>query len=230
MNKVTHFETAELLATTAANYFVKLAKDCISRKGKFIVALSGGSTPSTMYALLASPAYKEIDWKNIYVFWGDERCVALYSNDNNAFNSKNILLDKVPIPKKNIFVIPVDETPVNAAIYYEATIKIFFKTDKPVFDLILLGMGDDGHTASLFPHTTILQEKNKLVKEVFLADKNMWRVSFTAPLINMAAHTLFLIAGKTKVPMVDIILNGEKNIEKYPAQMIDNAEWFVNTK
>jgi 6-phosphogluconolactonase len=228
MNTVTHFDTAGILARAAANYFAELARNCIKQKGKFIVALSGGNTPASMYALLASPPYKEIDWKKIYIFWGDERCVALDSSDNNAFNAKSILLDKVPIPKKNIFTIPVDESPVNAAIYYEATIKIFFKTDKPIFDLILLGMGDDGHTASLFPYSSILQEKNKLVKEVFLADKNVWRVSLTEPIINAATHKLFLIAGKAKAPMLDIILYREKNTEKYPAQMIQDAEWFVS--
>jgi 6-phosphogluconolactonase len=228
MNTVTHFNTATLLAEAAANYFAKLADDCIQKKGKFTVALSGGNTPAAMYALLASPTYKHMDWKNIYFFWGDERCVALDSNDNNAFNAKKNLLDKVAIPKKNIFIIPVDESPVNAAIYYEATIKIFFKTDKPVFDLILLGMGDDGHTASLFPHTTILQEKNKLVKEVFLEEKNVWRISLTAPIINQAVHKLFLIAGKNKAHILDIILHGEKNLEQYPAQMIKDAEWFVS--
>jgi 6-phosphogluconolactonase len=153
--------------------------------------------------------------------------VPLDSSDNNAFNAKNVFLSKIKIPAKNIFIIPVDETPVNAAIYYEATIKIFFKTDKPIFDLILLGMGDDGHTASLFPYSSILQEKNKLVKEVFLADKNVWRVSLTEPIINVAAHKLFLISGKTKASILDTVLHGEKNIEKYPAQMIEDAEWFV---
>ncbi len=228
MNTVNHFDTAILLIEATANYFVKLAKENIDQKGKFIVALSGGNTPLVLYQLLASPIYSnQINWKKVFVFWGDERCVALDSNDNNAFNAKNMLLDKVSIPKKNIFIIPVDETPTNAAIYYEATIKIFFKTDKPVFDLILLGMGDDGHTASLFPYSSILQEKNKLVKEVFLKEKNIWRISLTEPIINAAKHKLFLITGKTKAAMLDIILHGEKNIEKYPAQMIENAEWFV---
>ncbi len=229
MNTVTHFDTPTLLTEAAANYFVKLANEGIEKKGKFIVALSGGSTPMTLYQLLASPTYyNQINWKKVFIFWGDERCVPLDSSDNNAFNAKTILLDKVPIPKKNIFIIPVNETPVNAAIYYEATIKIFFKTDKPVFDLILLGMGDDGHTASLFPHTSILQEKNKLVKEVFLADKNVRRVSLTTPIINAAAHKLFLIVGKAKASVLDIILHAEKNYDKYPAQMIEDAEWFVS--
>jgi 6-phosphogluconolactonase len=229
MNKITNFNTAELLAEAAANYFIKLANAHIEKKGKFTIALSGGNTPMALYKLLASPTFNlQIDWKKVFVFWGDERCVPLDNSDNNAFNAKNSFLNKIKIPAKNIFVIPVDETPINAAIYYEATIKIFFKTDKPVFDLILLGMGDDGHTASLFPYSSILQEKNKLVKEVFLADKNAWRVSLTEPIINAAMHKLFLIAGKSKSAILDIVLHGEKNIEKYPAQMIENAEWFVS--
>jgi 6-phosphogluconolactonase len=229
MKTVTHFDTPHLLATATADYFVKLSNEAIAAKGKFTVALSGGSTPAALFAILATEDYvSKINWKNVYVFWGDERCVALDSTDNNAFNAKNILLNKVPIPKKNIFAIPVDETPVNAAIYYEASIKISFKTDKPIFDLILLGMGDDGHTASLFPYTTILQEKIKLVKAVFLADKNVWRISLTEPIINAAKHKLFLVAGRAKAPMLDIVLNGKKDIEKYPAQMVENGEWFVS--
>jgi 6-phosphogluconolactonase len=229
MHTITNFDSAELLTEAAANYFVMLAKENIEKKGKFTVSLSGGSTPIALYRLLASPTISHlIDWKKMFVFWGDERCVALDSNENNAFNAKNVLLSKIKIPAKNIFIIPVDETPVNAAIYYEATIKIFFKTDKPVFDLILLGMGDDGHTASLFPCSSILQEKNKLVKEVFLAKKNVWRVSLTEPILNAATHKLFLVTGKAKAPMLDIILHGEKDIEKYPAQVIEDAEWFVS--
>jgi 6-phosphogluconolactonase len=229
MNTITNFDTAELLAEAAANYFVAFANECIEKKGKFTVALSGGSTPVALYKLLASPTFcNQIEWKKVFIFWGDERCVPLDSIDNNAFNAKNAFLNKIKIPSKNIFIIPVDETPVNAAIYYEATIKIFFKTDKPVFDLILLGMGDDGHTASLFPHTKILLEKQRLVSEVYLSEKDSWRISLTVSIINAALHKLFLVAGKAKKPMLNIILHGEKNIEKYPAQMIENSEWFVS--
>ncbi|MCY7291732.1 MAG: 6-phosphogluconolactonase, partial [Ferruginibacter sp.] len=190
---------------------------------------SGGTTPTAMYKLLATDFYsKKIDWKNCYFFWGDERCVPLNDKDNNSFNAKNILLDKVPVPKKNIFITPVDESPVNAAIYYEATIKISFKTDKPSFDLILLGMGDDGHTASLYPHTTILYEEKALVKEVYVEEIKMNRVSFTAPLINNAKHILFLVAGKDKEPMLKKVLTGNYEPENYPAQLIKNAAWFVS--
>ena len=229
MNKVTHFANADLLAKAAAEYFIKLAAEAIQLKGKFTVALSGGNTPAAMYKLLSTDFYiNQIDWKNIYFFWGDERCVALNDKNNNSYNAKNILLDKVSIPKKNIFIIPVDESPVNAAIYYEATIKIFFKTDKPVFDLILLGMGDNGHTASLFPNTTILQEAKALVKEVYVDEIKMDRISFTAPLINNAKHILFLVTGKEKQQMLKTVLEGKYEPEKYPAQMIKNAEWFVS--
>ena len=229
MNKVTHFDNADLLAKAAAEYFIKLAKEAIALKGKFTVALSGGNTPAALYKLLTTDFYSnQLEWKKIYFFWGDERCVPLNDKDNNSFNAKKILLDKVPVPKKNIFIIPVDESPVNAAIYYEASIKIFFKTDNPVFDLILLGMGDNGHTASLFPHTTILHEEKALVKEVYVDEIKMNRVSFTAALINNAKHILFLVAGKDKKPMLKKVLDGQYNPEEYPAQMIKHAEWFVS--
>lgn len=229
MNNVIYFDNADILAKAAAEYFIKLAAEAIQLKGKFTVALSGGNTPSAMYTLLSTDFYSnQLEWKNIYFFWGDERCVPLNDKNNNGYNIKNILLDKVSVPKKNIFIIPVDESPVNAAIYYEATIKIFFKTDKPVFDLILLGMGDNGHTASLFPNTSILQEEKALVKEVYVDEIKMNRVSFTAPLINNAKHILFLVTGKEKQQMLKTVLEGKYEPEKYPAQMIKNAEWFVS--
>ena len=229
MNKVFHFNNADLLAKAAAEYFIQLAAEAIKLKGKFTVALSGGNTPAAMYKLLATDFYStKVDWKKCYFFWGDERCVPLNDKDNNSFNAKNIFLDELAVPKKNIFVIPVDESPVNAAIYYEATLKIFFKTDKPVFDLILLGMGDNGHTASLFPYSTILQETKALVKEVYVDEVKMNRVSFTAPLINNANHILFLVNGADKKDMLELVLYGKKEPQKYPAQLIEDSEWFIS--
>lgn len=229
MNKITNFDSADLLAKAAAEYFIKVANESIELRGKFTVALSGGNTPATMFKLLATANYSnQINWKNVFVFWGDERCVPLEDINNNSFNAKKILLDKVTIPKKNIFVIPVNETPKNAAIYYEATIKIFFKTDKPIFDLILLGMGDNGHTASLFPHTSILHEEIALVKEIYVEEIKMDRISFTVPLINDAQHILFLVTGKDKESMLKKVLEGNYEPENYPAQLIKNAEWFVS--
>ena len=229
MSEIVNFDTPELLAKAAAEYFIQLAAEAIQLKGKFTVALSGGNTPAAMYKLLATEFYsKQIDWKKCYFFWGDERCISLTDKDNNSFNAKNIFLDKVPVQKKNIFIIPVDESPKNAAIYYEATLKSFFKSDKPIFDLILLGMGDNGHTASLFPHTTILNETKALVKEVYVDEVKMHRVSFTAPLINNATHILFLITGTNKKEMLEKVLFGDYEPEKYPAQLIKNPEWFLS--
>ena len=228
MYNLTHFDSRELLAKAAADNFVTLANAVIQANGKFTVALSGGSTPAAMYSILASDEYKnKVDWTKVFVFWGDERCVPFDSPENNSHNAKELLLNKINIPQENIFTIPTYLSPADAAKSYAKIIRLFFNDPIPIFDLILLGMGDDGHTASLFPHTTILQEKNAIVKEVFLENKNVYRISFTEPLINNAKQILFLIAGKEKEKMLDTILNGAYLPETYPAQLIKNADWFV---
>ncbi len=228
MQKVEKFESVELLITAAADLIIKLADESIAARGKFTIALSGGSTPLALYALLATPFYSnKIDWKNTFVFWGDERCVPFDDAENNSYNAKT-LLKKVPIPQENIFPIPVDLPPVKAAVKYEQTLKDFFGNEKPQFDLILLGIGKDGHTASLFPNTEILEEKNALVKEVCDAGITPHRISFTVPLINQARNKLFLITGKEKSEVFNIVLNGKYEPGKYPAQFIKDAVWFVN--
>ncbi|MEO7046091.1 MAG: 6-phosphogluconolactonase, partial [Ferruginibacter sp.] len=162
--------------------------------------------------------------------WGDERCVPVDDERNNSHVAKELLLNNVKIPTENIFIVPVKMPPAKAAHHYEQTLKLFFKTQFPAFDLILLGMGDNGHTASLFPKTPILQEKKALVKEVYVEELDMNRVSFTAPLINNAKNILFLVAGKNKASMLHTVLDGKENIEKYPAQMIKAAKvfWYVD--
>jgi 6-phosphogluconolactonase len=228
MHKIVKYKSVDLLAIAAADFFVKLAASSIKKNGKFMVALSGGSTPNSMYALLAEDAYsKKVDWKNVCIFWGDERCVPMNSNQNNSYQAKKILLNNIPIPKENIFPIPVKLAPAEAAAHYEETIKQFFKTDLPKFDLIFLGMGDNGHTASLFPHTSILAEKKAIVKEVYVEEIKMDRISFTAPLINNASNILFLVAGKEKTSMLQKVLKGPYLPKEYPAQLIKNARWFV---
>lgn len=229
MSEVINFDTPALLAKGAADFILTLASETIKNSGRFSIALSGGNTPATLYALLATIPYSsQINWEKFFVFWGDERCVPADNKDNNSFNANKLLLDKVPIPKENIFPILVELAPALAAAQYEKTIKQFFKTDKPQFDLVLLGMGDNGHTASLFPHTDILKEEKALIKEVFIAELNMWRITFTAPFINNAKHILFLVAGKEKKEMLQTILQGKYEPEKYPAQLIKGAKWFVS--
>lgn len=231
MNKIKIFETEEALSKAAADFILKLSAKAIEKKGKFTIALSGGSTPDKLFALLADAPYnKSLDWKNIFVFWGDERYLPATNPSNNSHQAKKILLSNVHIPAENIFPVPVRLSAAKAAVHYEQTLKSFFKEEHPSFDLILLGMGDNGHTASLFPGTTILEEKNALVKEVFVQEVDMFRISFTAPMINHAKNILFLVTGKKKASMLHTVLEGKENIQKYPAQMIKSSRviWYID--
>lgn len=228
MHKISRFETAEQMAVGAVEYIIRSAKKAIEMNGRFSIALSGGNTPGATYALLAQERYAtQIAWEKTFVFWGDERCVPENDPENNSFNALEILLSKVPIPDENIFAVPVQLSPAAAATQYEDSINNFFSPGKPRFDLILLGMGANGHTASLFPHTPILSEKKRLVKEVFVKELNSHRISFTAPLINAAKDILFLADAKGKEEMLRTILHGNYEPEIYPAQLIKAAHWFI---
>jgi 6-phosphogluconolactonase len=233
MNKIAVFENEDLLSKAAADFIVSLSAGSILKNGKFTIALSGGSTPSKLFVLLATPVYsKAINWKQVFVFWGDERCVPADDERNNSHTAKQLLLNNIDIPEENIFPVPVKMPPPKAANHYEQTLKIFFKDQHPSFDLILLGMGDNGHTASLFPKTPILQETETLVKEVYIK-LDMNRISFTAPMINNAKNILFLVTGKQKATVLHTILEGKKDIEKYPAQLIrptkgNKLYWYID--
>ena len=233
MNNRRVFSNADSLYEAAANYIIELSTNIISIKGRFIIALSGGNTPRKLYELLAQAPFARLaDWKNIFIFWSDERCVPSTDKYNNSHMAFGALLDHVPIPAKNIFPVPVNLDPVNAATAYEQTLQLFFKDPVPVFDLILLGLGDNGHTASLFPFTSILKEKEHLVKEVFVTELNAYRISFTTVLINNAAEILFLVTGKEKAPVINTISSGEIDPDKYPVQLIapekGNVHWFLD--
>ena len=236
MNSLKIFKNKEALTKATAQFIVTESNNCIREKGSFTWALSGGSTPLELYKLLATDNYqKKIDWKNIYIFWSDERYMPFQSDENNSHQAKLALLDHIDIPQENIFTIPVNLPVKKAARHYEQTLKQFFKTEQPVFDLILLGMGSNGHTASLFPNTEILKEKESLVKSCFIEEVNMERISFTVPLINKAKKILFLIAGAEKAETLKIVLGNKKQTQLYPAQLIKAAKkneliWFVDTK
>ena len=142
------------------------------------------------------------------------------------------LLNQVDIPTENIFRIPVQYPPAEAAAHYERVIKEFFRDAWPVFDLVLLGLGDNGHTASLFPYTDILHNSSNLVKEVYVPSLDAYRISFTARLINHATEVLFLVSGIEKADILPIILHGKKDTDKYPAQLIDASQgqvlWYAD--
>ncbi|MDB5201505.1 MAG: 6-phosphogluconolactonase [Ferruginibacter sp.] len=234
MNKINVYTNESLLSKAVAEFIIDLAQQSIADTGRFTIALSGGKTPSTLFTLLAQSTYsKRLNWKQVFVFWGDERCVPADDERNNSFVARQLLLNQVKIPTENIFAVPVRLSPEKAAKSYEAAIRQFFRVEHPVFDLILLGMGDNGHTASLFPGTEILKEKTALVKEVFIPELDMWRVSFTAPFINQAKNILFLVTGKSKAAMLQQVLEEKPNALKYPAQMIKAAKghqlsWFLD--
>jgi len=172
-------------------------------------------------------------WANTFVFWGDERCVPFGNKDNNAYAAIHLLLDKVAVPLSNIYRIPVDFPPPIAAEAYERTLRNFFTTDEPSFDLILLGLGENGHTASLFPGTAIINESARWVKEVYVEEQAMYRISMTIPIINRSRNILFLAEGTGKAGILKKVLS-DAEPDKYPAQLIKpvngNLYWFVDAK
>ncbi|MEO6131829.1 MAG: 6-phosphogluconolactonase [Saprospiraceae bacterium] len=229
------FENIEKLNVAAAEYFITLSNQVISVKGKFIVSLSGGETPLKFYSLLSTSSFKEqIQWNNIYLFWGDERVVPLDDPRNNAHQVKRILLDKMNIPSDHIHIIPVQFPPQDAAKQYDKEISEFFGEKKARFDLIFLGLGENGHTASLFPGTKVINEKKAGVRSVYVEEEKMYRITMTAPLINQAHHILFLVTGKKKASVLKNILKGPYHPDKYPAQLINpekgSVKWFVDSE
>jgi 6-phosphogluconolactonase len=224
-----HYSSYQLLSTAAAHFFTTECTRNIAKHDKFIVALSGGNTPKKMYRLLATaPFSKNINWKKVFIFFSDERYVPHSDTESNFKMASAALLDHIPIPPKNIFAVPTGSTPAKDAAKYEKDIKKITGSKKPAFHLVLLGMGADGHTASLFPNNEILQEKKRLVKEVFLKDKGIYRISFTLPLINRAKRILLLVAGKEKTRVLKKVLANRKTVNPLPVQLLKgNITWMV---
>jgi 6-phosphogluconolactonase len=215
------FNDLEGLSLVAAEMFVEQANQAISTRGRFCVALSGGSTPRRLYEILAnSPVRERIHWESVHVFWGDERCVPADDPRSNALMARKTLLGHVPVPTNHIHPIQGDLSPALAAVQYEAELRDFFGDQPPIFDLILLGLGDNAHTASLFPHTSVLDEKARWVKEVYVAEQGMYRVTLSVPLINRANEVIFLVSGADKALALQSVLEGAYQPHEFPAQLI----------
>ncbi|GAB3655340.1 6-phosphogluconolactonase [Echinicola sediminis] len=221
------------LGKVAANLFVASAKAAIAEKGKFNVALTGGSSPVKLYKLLAEPSYKsQVDWDKVFVFWGDERWVPLEDEQSNAGMAYATLLNHVPVPKENIYPMwAAGITPEARAAEYSQYLEKELG-DSGEFDLILLGMGDDGHCASLFPGTKVLEEQEKWVEGYFLESKDIYRITLTAPLINKAKKIVFFVFGENKSQALYEVLEGDRNPSQYPSQLIQPNEgemlWLVD--
>lgn len=224
------YNTYESMSIAAAHLFTIDYDRAIRDHGRFIVALSGGRTPGHFYELLASHAYSlNIDWTKVYFFFSDERYVPHDHKDSNYKLAKDNLLADIPVPEKNVFAVPTSSTPEKDSLKYERTIGRIFRGKKPSFDLLILGMGADGHTASLFPGNEVLKEKKRLVKEVFVHETNSFRISFTLPLINAAKEILILVSGKEKKPIIKKLLDKKRTKIEYPVQLVKgNVLWMVD--
>ena len=228
------FKNSAELSKAAAELFAQAAREAVRENGRFTVALTGGSSPVQLYTLLTQKPYvNQIPWEKLFVFWGDERWVPLTDDRSNYKMALDTLLSKVPVPASQIFPMWSKEaSPEEFAQQYENQLHQQFNNSTPQFDLILLGMGDDGHTASLFPGTSVLAEKEKWVQAYYLEPQQMHRITLTAPIINQAKKILFLTYGEKKAHALYEVLEGERNPTNYPSQLIQpqqgEAMWLVD--
>ena len=203
---------ADDLAFRAAELFKSAARAHVDQRGRFVAALSGGSTPRGMYRLLASPpAVTEVPWESTHLFWVDERCVPASDPESNLGAAWRDLLGHLPLPPGNLHFIRGDFPPEEAAEEYQMELAWFFQLGEgefPVFDLIFLGMGKDGHTASLFPGQSALHEASRLAMAVKGGTPNVYRITLTFPVLNRARRIVFLVAGMDKAETVKALLEG----------------------
>jgi len=232
------FDDAQDLAREAADLFVWLAGQAISGDGRFRVALSGGSTPKAIHAMLAGPAFaSQLDWRRVEFYFGDERCVPPDHGESNYGMANATLFQPLRINPDQIFRMAGEAgDPAQTARDYEALLRARFRSPAPArprFDLVLLGMGDDGHTASLFPGTAALAERHRLVVATQSPRGIVNRLTLTAPLINQSHAVLFLVAGASKAVATQAVLEG-RNVDpgRFPARLIRPEQgrliWFLD--
>lgn len=190
----------------------------IATRGRCAISLAGGGTPKPIYEQLAQT--DGIDWSVVDIFFGDERCVPPDHADSNYKMAAETLLNRVAIPAENVYRIRGEWPPAEAAEAYEATLRAYFPQGRARFDLVLLGMGHDGHTLSLFPKTPAIHETTRWVMAQHIANRDMWRVTLTPPAVNDAEHLLFLATGDNKAVALERVLHGPYDPDTYPAQII----------
>src|SRR6267154_3493189 len=220
--------SAAALADAAAARFVAAAGDAIGSRGQFIVALSGGSTPRDTYLRLGTGALvSRVMWSRVQALWGDERCVPPDHIESNYRMARETLLDRVPVPAANVHRIHGEDDPTIAAGVYETTLRALLR-----IDLVLLGLGEDGHTASLFPGSAAAHEQTRWVMAVRAGATSMWRITLTPAVINAAAEVLFLVSGGAKARILRRVLEGPRRPEELPAQAIapskGRVRWYVD--
>jgi len=236
--EITVSSDLEELSRAAARKFVELACANGNAGYSFAVALSGGSTPKRLYELLADenePYRAAVDWRKINFFWGDERCVAPDADESNYRMANEHLLEPLGISEAKIHRFKSELDAQTAAADYDRFLRVLFNKPAgsfPHFDVVLLGMGADGHTASLFPHTEVLRETEKLVAAVFVEKHDAFRLTLTPPVLNRAANVIFQVAGADKAAALREVLEGENQPDKFPAQLVSPPNgkifWFID--
>ena len=234
--EVRRLTTPQDLFQAAADEVIRAATEAVAQRGRFTIALSGGSTPKNMYTLIAANASAGLPWDRMFFFFGDERHVPPDNPESNYRMANEALLSKVPIPAANIFRIPAENPDAEAAAQaYQQTLENFFSVapgEFPRFDLILLGLGPDGHTASLFPETAALQERSRFVVANWVEKLNTSRITLTLPVLNAARVAAFLVSGMDKAAVLHEVLEGNVPDEKYPSRLVRPTAgkliWFVD--
>jgi 6-phosphogluconolactonase len=227
VSEVRVFADVEELMRAAADEVVRRAEEAVREHGRFAWALSGGSTPRGLYRLLASPPHRDrMPWSAVHVFWGDERHVPPDHPDSNFRMAREAMLDRVPLPAANVHRIRSEEPDAaGAAELYEAELRDFFQR-APRFDLVLLGLGKDAHTASLFPGGAAVRESERLVVAVIapgVESQHTFRITFTPPVLNHARLCVFLVSGEDKAEPLRAVLEGPRDPERYPAQIVEGG-------
>jgi 6-phosphogluconolactonase len=227
------FNDTESLSRAAATLFSEESQLAVQLHGRFDVVLCGGRTPQRMHEILAQPPFRQqIPWLQTHIFWGDERCVPLHDPRSNEKWAREELLNEVPVSSDHIHPIRCHKSPRDAAEAYESKLRKIFDGHLPQFDLIFLGLGSNGHTASLFPDTDVLEEDKRWAAEVYVKEDYLHRVTLTVPVINNAKHVVFLVSGAEKASVLHQVLEGPFTPRKLPAQLIQptngNITWLVD--
>lgn len=227
------FEDAASLTAAAAEEVANAARRAITEHGRFAWALSGGSTPRALYRRLADDYRTRIDWSRVHFFWGDERHVPPDHAESNYRMAREAMLDALSPPPANVHRIRAEEPDASvAAELYAAELRAFFALSAgewPRFDQVLLGLGNDGHTASLFPGGEAVQERERLVVAPWVEAQSTFRITLTPPVINHAARAVFLVSGDGKAEALRAVLEGAREPERYPARIVEgNVLWMVD--
>jgi len=227
------FKDKETLTYAAAEWITEIIEDKLKNASQFTWCLSGGSTPKQLYSLMhAEPFRNRIDWSKLHIFFGDERVVPIEDERNNGKMASDNLLNHVPIPRDQIHFMRTDVDPIVSAIEYEKILHHYFDNAAFTFDLTLLGMGDDAHTLSIFPGSSLVNEKEKWATSIYVPSQQMDRITLTPGVVNGSDRIMFLIAGDSKANALKHVKNGSYNPIKYPSQLIQPAQgelhWFID--